>query len=287
MIYIHHSLFALKVYLKESLNTMQLLFDAHIHLTDSEYSAYLNSIIANFRAMNIIACSVTVDIETTLRSFNLFNSVRDVVKQFVGIHPEAAVRENLEEFLEIYRSNLQYVDGVGEVGLDPAYEKNGSSYERQKEVFNAMLQLAESTNKPISIHSRNSLEDILGILPSYTLEAVLLHWFAGSKRQLAKSMDMGLYVSYGPTLVYSEDKKVLLKHTDRDKFLVETDGPIKYSRCFENLPSNSSSFLVSVIASCARILDLSYEHAVQMLQRNSLTYLDGNNPLQFRAAEYK
>ena len=86
-------------------------------------------------------------------------------------------------------------------------------------------------------------------------------------------MDSGLYVSYGPSLVYSEDKKVLLKKTDRDRFLVETDGPVQYSRCFENKPAISTSSLVSVVASAAYTIGMSYNATVEMLQKNSNAYL--------------
>jgi len=201
--------------------------------------------------MKIVACSVTVDVETIARSFHLFGSASDTVKQFVGIHPEAAAREDLDKFREIFKSNMQSIDGVGEIGLDGTYDV---PYERQKQVFNVMLELAESEKKPVSIHSRKALDDVLEILSSYTIKGALLHWFAGSKKQLARSMDMGMYVSYGPALVYSEDKKVLLKNTDKSRFLVETDGPVRYSHCFENLPAVSGAFLVSVVASAAKHL---------------------------------
>ena len=251
-----------------------MLIDAHIHLTDNEYSDYIPHIVASLRAMEIIACSVTIDIETTLRSFQYFNSSRDVIKQFVGIHPEASLREDPEKFKDIFRSNLQSIDGIGEIGLDGTYDaERRIPYDRQKEVFNIMLELAESTGKPVSIHSRKALEDVLEMLPSYRLKGVLLHWFAGSKKQLAKARDMGLYVSYGPVLVYSDDKKVLLKHTDKERFLVETDGPVRYSKCFENLPAISTSFLVSVVSSSAKVLDTSYEDTVKLLEKNSQTYL--------------
>ncbi|MEW6605510.1 MAG: TatD family hydrolase [Thermoproteota archaeon] len=249
-----------------------MLFDAHIHLTDNEYSGYLPHVIASLRAMKIVSCSVTVDLETTAKSFALFSQARDVVRQFVGIHPEAAAREDLAKFKEVFHANLSSIDGVGEIGLDGTYDV---PYDLQKQVFNAMLELAEEQKKPVSIHSRKALDDVLEILPSYKIKSVLLHWFAGSKKQLAKSMDMGLYVSYGPVLVYSEDKKVLLKNTYKDKFLVETDGPVRYSRCFENLPAVPSAFLVSVVWSVGRTLCISYEEAVQMLQKNSESYLAG------------
>lgn len=249
-----------------------MLFDAHVHLTDGEYSGYIQHVISSLRAMKIVACSVTIDNETTAKSFQLFDSARDVVRQFVGIHPEAAAREDLDKFMEMFKSNLKSVDGVGEIGLDGTYDV---PYDQQKQIFNTMLGLAESEKKPVSIHSRKTLDDVLEILSSYKIKSVLLHWFAGSKKQLAKSMDMGLYASYGPALVYSEDKKVLLKNTDKNRFLVETDGPVRYTRCFENLPAVSSAFLVSVVSSAAYTLGMRYDETAQLLEHNSEAYLAG------------
>lgn len=220
--------------------------------------------------MKIIACSVTVDVETTIRSFDLFNTHRNVIKQFIGIHPESSAREDLERFREIFNSNLQSIDGIGEIGLDGTYDV---PINQQEYVFLAMLELAELTGRPVSIHSRRMLDRVLEMLSSYRIKSVLLHWFAGSKKQLAICMDRGLYVSYGPPLVYSEDKKVMLKNTDRDRLLVETDGPVQYSRCFENKPSISTSCLVSVVASVAYTLGMSYDETVELLQKNSEAYL--------------
>jgi len=247
-----------------------LLYDVHVHLTDSRFLSHLNEIILSIRAMKIVACSVTVDIETTLRSFELLSPHRDVIKQFVGIHPETSAREDLDKFEEIFKSHLKSIDGVGEIGLDSTYNV---SYERQKQVFSAMLELAELASKPVSVHSRRMLDPIMDMIPSFRIKSVLLHWFEGNKKQLTKAMDMGLYVSYGPLLVYSQDKKMLLKNTKRDKFLVETDGPTRFSRCFENQSAISTSFLVSVVASAADIIGMSYDETVELLQKNSKAYL--------------
>lgn len=255
-----------------------MLYDAHVHLTDAEYGDYIDRAIVSMRAMNMVACSVAVDISTSLRSFALFNSCRDTVRQFVGIHPEFAASDSVEAFFEAYRANKGAVDGIGEIGLDGTYEsERGVPYEKQKQVFGAMLALAESERKPVSVHSRRALDDILAILPSYRIPGILLHWFAGSKKQLAKSMDMGLYVSYGPALVYADDKKVLLKNTRPDRFLVETDGPVRYNRCFEGKPALPCSFLVSVVASAAATLGATFGEAEAMLQKNSEAFLRGGS----------
>jgi TatD DNase family protein len=252
-----------------------MLFDAHIHLTDDEFTSYREFIVNNLRALKIRACSVTVNIETSLRNLQYFNhSTNDVITKFIGIHPEFANTEDVSKFIEIFNEYSDSIEGVGEIGMDPTYtNNNASTYQKQKEVFHLMLNLAEATKKPVSIHSRRSLNDILETLYSYSIEGVLLHWFAGSKKQLKKSMDMGLYVSYGPALVYSNEKKILLKNTDRDRILVETDGPVRYSRCFNNYPAMSSSFLITVIDCVAKVLAISYEETLNILRINSESYL--------------
>ncbi len=251
-----------------------MLFDAHIHLTDDEFTTYREFIVNNLRALKIRACSVTVNIETSLRNLQYFNhSTNDVITKFIGIHPEFAYREDLSKFIEIFNENSASVEGIGEIGVDPTYVNNKNTIQKQKEVFDLMLSLAEATKKPVSIHSRRALDYILETIYSYNIDGVLLHWFAGNIKQLEKSMDMDLYVSYGPSIVYSIEKKISLKNTDRDRILVETDGPVRYSRCFNNYPAMSSSFLVTVVDCVAKILDLSYDETLDILRINSERYL--------------
>jgi TatD DNase family protein len=252
-----------------------ILFDAHIHLTDDEFTTYRKFIVNNLRALKIRACSVTVNIETSLRNLQYFNhSTNDVITKFIGIHPEFACREDLSKFIKIFNENSASVEGIGEIGIDPSYiNNNKNTIQKQKEVFDVMLSLAEATKKPVSIHSRRALDDVLETISSYNIEGVLLHWFAGNMKQLKKSMDLGLYVSYGPAIVYSKEKKISLRNTERDRILVETDGPVRYSRCFNDYPAMSSSFLVTVVDCVAKTLETSYEETLDILRINSECYL--------------
>jgi TatD DNase family protein len=65
----------------------------------------------------------------------------------------------------------------------------------------------------------------------------------------------------------------LLKNTARNRFLVETDGPVRYARCFEDKPALPTSFLASVVSQAAAVLGLSYDEAVQILEENSKAFL--------------
>lgn len=253
---------------------MSLLCDAHVHLTDPEISPYLIEILGSIRTMRMHVCSVSVDIHTTVNGIKSFGqSNNDIVTQFIGIHPQFAHEANVvEKFTEIYSEYSDSIGGIGEIGLDRTYT-NGNSYEQQIHVFHAMLSLAEKSDKPVSIHSRKSINDILDLIKSYNLGNLLFHWFSGNKRQLRRLMDMGAYVSYGPPLVFSEDKRVLLKNTDKNRILIETDGPVRYPRCFADLPALPTSFLVTVAKVVGEVLGISYLEAVEFIAVNTENFL--------------
>lgn len=253
-----------------------MLYDAHIHLTDTEYDNFLPSILVTLKGMSIKACSVTVNTSTSLKALRLFGQkdVHNIVYNFLGIHPQYA-DEHISQFEEIVSSNIHNIDGIGEIGLDPTYynqEKNTKVM--QDQVFTKMLTIAETYDKPISVHSRQSLDEILNVLSTYNLKKVCLHWFDGSQQQLEKSLDMGLYVSYGPSLIYSKKKQSLLKLTDQGKLLIETDGPVRYPSCLKNVITLPTSALMSVVRSMSEVLCLTPKNVVQELEKNSILFFD-------------
>ena len=85
-------------------------------------------------------------------------------------------------------------------------------------------------------------------------------------------MDLGFYVSYGPVLIYAGDKQVLLHKTDTEKILVETDGPVKFSHCF-NYKTTQIQFLPSVVHCASKILKTSYDNLLEQLEKNSQRFL--------------
>jgi TatD DNase family protein len=96
----------------------------------------------------------------------------------------------------LIEDNHDHISGIGEIGLDPTYVDKNEDEVKQNHVFETLLSFAEKFNKPVSIHSRKSLDDVFEIMTSYNTKHALLHWFDGSKKQLQKAMDMGFFVSY-------------------------------------------------------------------------------------------
>ena len=246
---------------------MTWYFDSHIHLSDPVYLSDMEFILKGMEYLKLKACCVSMDVENSLQTLKLAKK-NNLVLPFIGIHPEC-VDDNVEKMIEMIEENHDVLSGIGEIGLDPTYDNTNA---RQVHVFESLLSIAEKFNKPVSIHSRKSLDNVFEIMTSYNTKHALLHWFDGSKKQLQKAMDMGFFVSFGPVMIYANDKQILLSKVDESKILVETDGPVRFSRCFES-KSGQISFIPSVIFSAAKVLEKTFDDMTNLLEKNSKSYL--------------
>jgi TatD DNase family protein len=249
---------------------MTWLYDSHIHLSDPYYRDNLKYIIKGMENMKIKACCVSMDTTNSKMTLEI-GKKSELILPFIGIHPERA-NDDLELMIDLINKNQKHLVGIGEIGLDPTYVTSHEDTKRQIHVFETLLSLAEKLQKPVSIHSRKSLDEIFQVMTSYKTSHVLFHWFDGSKKQLKKAIDMDFFVSYGPVLVYAKDKQMLLSKTSETKILVETDGPVKFSKCFEMKPAQIS-FIPSVIFCASKILGKSYDEMTYLLEENSKSFL--------------
>ena len=249
---------------------MSWVFDSHIHLSDPEYQSDMSQIIKSMKRLKIKTCCVSMDYETSQKTLEI-SKISNLILPFIGVHPEMA-QNDVSKTIELIEKNHKDITGIGEIGLDRTYINSEDQWEKQVDVFKKHLELAEKLGKPISVHSRKTLEDIFEILNSYSIKRVLLHWFDGRKSQLQKAMDLGYYVSFGPLLLYANDKQALISKAKRDRILIETDGPVRFSGCF-GMKTAQITFLHSIIFCASKILGLKYNEMEEVLEKNSLNYL--------------
>ena len=143
---------------------MNWIFDAHIHLSDPEYQSDIPLIIESMNKQNIKACCVSMDLDTCQSTMKLSQQSKNILP-FLGIHPENA-QDDPKLVYEMINENQSKISGIGEIGLDRTYIKSEDEWETQKQVFSDQLSLAEKFQKPVSIHSRKTFDDIFDILTS-------------------------------------------------------------------------------------------------------------------------
>jgi TatD DNase family protein len=250
------------------------IVDSHAHLDDDALIPFTSEM----RGLEdkILVLSNSVNFESSIRNLGLARATR-CVKAFVGIHPEV-FRAKGGSFTEqsVVDSESARVSGlisdasgIGEIGLDPKF----GSLALQRRLFENFLDIAERTRLPVTIHSRESVQEIMEIISTREIRAnILFHWFAGTEAELRKLQGKGYYVSFGPSILFSKRLASLFNSGDNRYVLAETDSPTRFEAITGSSPS--SPFLVSsVIFRMALILEKSFDCLIQITNENAMRYL--------------
>ncbi len=149
----------------------------------------------------------------------------------LGMDPETALaikehdlEKEISETEELIRANANNIVAIGEIGLDYMKAWEEKKIARQKTVFGRMLDLALELNLPVSVHSRNSMNDVIEILHKKGLKKVQLHYFEGDSDQAKKAVELGYMISIPPAL--TTKRKVVIKYTDISNLMAESDSPV-------------------------------------------------------------
>lgn len=208
------------------------LIDSHIHLSAPEFNNMYSDLFNYLKITKTLAFNVSETLDDSIITMNLSNISNNLLS-FVGIHPKYSSNSNLDDFYHFFEKNYHNINGIGEIGLDKTYVNRGIKFDDQLNTFKYMLNLAEKHNLPVSIHSRDATQDVLNILSSYNISCAMLHWFSGNESQLKQINDSNILISFGPALVYSKSLQRIAKSSNLDRIIVETDGPVHFSACYE------------------------------------------------------
>lgn len=245
------------------------LIDAHVHLSDLEYSGHIDELIADAKAFGVAALITnSMDLATCQSDLRLAEKYPGLVYPALGIHPwnvNVLKEGELEQTIELILRHQSAIKAIGEIGLDAKYE---TVWEKQAMVFDKMLRLAESLELPVIIHSRGTTEKIIDLLPSYRLTHVLLHWFSFPLSTLSKAMDNGYFITEGPPAAYSVGIREIIEKVTLTQFLTETDGPVKYYKRPFGGQLTKPSFIRNVVEAVAEIKKMKVDGVAEQIIEN-------------------
>ncbi len=201
------------------------IFDTHAHYDDSRFDEDRDELISSLTkkgVSNIINCGC--DLKSSLTSTALTEKF-DYVYAAVGVHPheaEEATEEDLDEIKKLYKNKK--IVAVGEIGLD--YHYDFSPRERQLEVFEKQLVLANELELPVIVHDREAHEDTMRLLKKYKPQGVV-HCFSGSTEMAKEIIRLGMYIGLGGAVTFKNAKKPVevAEYLPTDRLLLETDAP--------------------------------------------------------------
>jgi TatD DNase family protein len=244
------------------------MIDVHCHL---EHEKFRNNkdIIQSFRKdlKAIITSSPhPKDFEYTI---NLKKEFEGFVFACVGLHPEYIEEfseETLDNFEEFVKSNKNDIVSIGEIGLDYFWVKDEKLREKQRWLFEKLIEFAKSVSKPITVHIRDAYEDALKILESIDYQKVHLHMFGGHKF-LDKVISNEWKISVGPILLRSKTHKKIVKKMPIERIMLETDSPWIKIDGNESIPTD----VKFVAEKIAEVKNVSLEEVERKTDENAIS----------------
>lgn len=201
------------------------IFDTHAHYDDSRFDEDRDELISGLSGKgvsHIINCGC--DLKSSISTVALAEKY-SFIYAAVGVHAheaEDATESDLEKIKELYKNKK--VVAVGEIGLD--YHYDFSPRERQKEIFEEQIILANELDLPIIVHDREAHEDTMNLLKKYKPKGVV-HCFSGSAEMAKEIVKLGMYIGIGGAVTFKNAKKPVevVEYLPLDRLLLETDAP--------------------------------------------------------------
>ena len=243
-----------------------MIIDTHCHIYNSEMEN-AEEIIKEAQKNNIILILNGTDLESNEEALKLSEDYENVYAALGYFHTLAD--EITDEDIAILDNQLEKdkVIAVGEIGLD--YYKGKENKDKQIELFEKMLNLAEKHELPIIVHSRKAMQDTYDILKKHNVVGSM-HSYQGSCEMAVEFIKLGFYIGVGGTVTYKNNKKArkMLNKIGIGHVLLETDSPYlppEEKRVEMNTPLN----IKYVIKKIAEELDIEESEVIEITAENA------------------
>lgn len=235
------------------------MIDTHSHLNFTSFESDWLDI-----AERAFSCGVEkmivvgTDLKTSQRAVRIAQKHPSLYAA-VGIHPHHAKHyilegtEKISKDIEVLKKLLRSpkVVAIGEVGLDYHVYTASEKYKAepispeliaiQKHLFTLQLNLANTHDKPVIIHSRKAKAEVLNHIYHFNNEKNtkirgVFHCFEGGKNFTKAVLEAGLYISFTGNLTYDHGRAEVSKTVPLSRLLLETDCPYMPPRLPNILP---------------------------------------------------
>ncbi len=249
-----------------------MFIDTHCHLFH-EYYEDLDSIVKKIESNGIKKVIVNgTNGEDNKEVLDLISKY-DLMYGAIGLHPEFAdsVTDKDLEFVEKHLNDEKVV-AIGEIGLDYHYGKENK--DKQIELFEKQLALAEKYNKPVIIHSRDATEDTISILKEFPNVIGDIHCFSGSIETAKIYISMGYKIGIGGVVTFKNSNLFkVVEAIGIDSIILETDAPYLTPAPYRG-QVNSSKYIPIIVEKVAEILDILVEKVVEITDKNAIRLFD-------------
>ncbi len=265
--------------------------DIHTHVNFVAFDEDREDVIGRTLNADTWMINVGTQTDTSKRAVDLANKYTEGVYAIVGLHPihtsaihrdsqevgGSGFNSRAEDFEENYYLDLAKnpkVVGIGETGLD-YFHLDESNIENQKKIFEKEIELANKINKPLMLHIRSgekdAYEDALEILEDNSKVRCNAHFFAGTKKQAQRFLDLGGTVSFTGVITFAKDYRELVEYVPLDKMMAETDAPYVAPALYRG-KRNEPLYVKEVVKEIASIKKLPEDEVREQLVENAFDF---------------
>jgi len=245
------------------------IFDSHAHYDDEQFNEDRNELLSSFPGEGVCGCiTCGTNTKNSLSVINLSEKY-PFIYAAVGLHPLDIEDEENGNYIEFFRSlsSGKKVVAIGEIGLD--YHYDTAPREKQIEVLEKQIELANELQLPVIIHDRESHEDILNILKKYKPRGVV-HCFSGSVEMMREVVKLGMFIGLGGAVTFKNAKKPVevAREVPSDRLLIETDAPYMTPVPFRG-KRNTSLLIPFTAEKIAEVRNISAQEILNLTSENA------------------
>jgi TatD DNase family protein len=249
------------------------LIDSHAHLTFPELCDQVGDVLARCAESGVDrVITVGTTLEDSQASVRMAERYPDRVHAAVGIHPHEAEKVSDGDLTEIAGLLTRPgVVAVGEIGLDYYYDN--ADREVQRDVFARQLEIAASVDRPIVIHAREAVDDVIRLLRDHGFAGrrVVFHCFTGTAEEAARVRARGWWISFAGIVTFkkSEWLQKIAQAYPAEELMVETDAPYLTPEPFRGRMPNEPAHVAHVARFLAELRGVPYEDLVEQTEANT------------------
>jgi TatD DNase family protein len=247
------------------------LIDTHCHLYDQALAEDIENIMQRAKAAGVCRFYLpAIDRQSEGSMLELEKRYPDICFAMQGLHP-CSVRSDVNDALKHVEQSLasRLFAAVGEIGLDFYWDR---SFEKEQyRAFHQQVDWALSLDLPIVIHSRDSIEQTIGVVREHQKGNLhgIFHCFNEDENAAKEIVALGFYLGIGGTVTYKKSKLlVALKNIPLENIVLETDAPYLPPVPFRG-KRNESSYIVYVAEKLAEIKGMSVEDVAAITTANA------------------
>jgi TatD DNase family protein len=250
------------------------LTDTHIHLYAEDYNSDRDTLIRRAKAAGVETFLLpNIDQDSLTEMWDLCNLHSESCFAMVGLHPcyvNAGYKSQLEDIHANLIMNRDRVIAIGEIGLD--YHWDLTFKMEQIEAFKIQVSWAAELGLPISIHSRNSTQEIIDILRELNLKELtgVFHCFSGDINQADEIINMGFYLGIGGVVTFKNSElSEIVNQVPLERIVLETDGPYLAPTPFRG-KRNEPAYLKLIAEKVAEIKKITLDEVASVTTTNAL-----------------